>query len=115
MFAGTLNRRIRIERRVSGTDAAGQPIDTWETVVDTWADIKGQTGLGSMKEMQGNLPASVSRYSIRIRYRDGLDAGMRVWELRAGVPFGKPFDIKQQPRMDFARRGWTDLVCEVVG
>lgn len=108
MKAGQLNRRIRIEQRVSGTDEAGQPLDTWELVAEVWADIRGQTGLGSMKEMQGDLPAPVSRYSIRIRFREGLDAGMRV------VYAGQVFEVKQAPRMDYAKREWTDLVCEVV-
>lgn len=106
MKAGTLNRRIRIERRVAGSDAAGQPIDTWELVAEVWANVKGQTGLGAVKDMQGDIAVSISRYSMRIRFREGLDAGMRV------IYAGQTFDVKQV-RMDFERREWTDLVCEV--
>lgn len=106
LAAGKLNRRITIERRVSGEDAAGQPIEGWEPVATVWADIRTPTGLGAVRDMQGDIAASITRYSIRIRYREGLDAGMRV------LAQGEVFDIKQV-RMDYAGRVWTDLVCEV--
>ena len=104
--AGKLNRRITIERRVAGEDAAGQPIEGWEPVATVWADIRTPTGLGAVRDMQGDIAASLTRYSIRIRFREGLDTGMRV------VTQGQVFDVKQV-RMDYAERIWTDLVCEV--
>lgn len=108
LAAGTLNRRISIQRRVSGTDDAGQPLPGWESVVDVWAHVRGQTGMGTITGLQDNVAASIERYSIRIRYREGLDAGMRV------VYGAQIFDIRQI-RMDFERREWTDLVCELGG
>ena len=41
MKAGTLNRRVTIQRRVPGQDEAGQPIDTWEDMATVWANIAG--------------------------------------------------------------------------
>jgi SPP1 family predicted phage head-tail adaptor len=39
MRAGTLNRKISIERRTDTRDAAGQPIPTWSRIgVTRWAD-----------------------------------------------------------------------------
>lgn len=105
--AGDLRRRVRIERRGTGTDAIGQPLDTWEEVATVWADIRGQTGMGTITRQQEGIPASVERYSIRIRYRDGITAGMRV------VYGAHVFDIRQV-RMDFEGREYTDLVCELV-
>ncbi len=107
MRAGPLNRRVRIEARQSGVDEAGQPIETWATVAEVWASIRGQTGMGAMRESQGNVLSGVSRYSIRIRFRDGLDAGMRV------VCGSQAFEIRHV-QLDFERREWADLVCEVV-
>ncbi len=108
LTAGDLNCKITIQRRTTGVDEIGQPLDTWEDVVSVWADIRTTTGMGTITRMQENVPASVERYSIRIRYREGLNAGMRV------VAAGQYFDIRQI-RMDFAGRVWTDLICEVGG
>lgn len=107
MRAGLLNRRIRIERRV-GEDEAGQPLDNWEPVADVWANIRGQTGMGTITRPQDNVPASIERYSVRIRFREGLDMGMRV------VCGAQIMDIRQI-RMDLEGREWTDLVCEMGG
>lgn len=106
--AGDLNRQITIQRRQSGTDAAGQPLDGWEDVATVPANIKGATGMGTITRMQENVPASIERYSIRIRYREGITSAMRV------VHGAQVFDIRQI-RMDFERRVWTDLICELGG
>jgi SPP1 family predicted phage head-tail adaptor len=111
--ASELNRRIRIERQ-QGRDEAGQPQDAWVPVVTVWANIKGPTGLGAITRNQDNVAASIDAYSVRIRFREGLDVGMRVVILKNGLPTGKPLDIRQV-RMDYAGRDWTDLVCEQGG
>ena len=110
MDPGALNRRITIQKRTPGRDAAGQPLRTWEPVVEVWADVRGSTGMASIRQsgMQENVAASINSYSFRIRYRAGIDAGMRV------LLDGEPFDIKQV-RMDHAGKVWTDLVCEQGG
>lgn len=108
--AGSLNRRISIQARQFGTDQGGQPLDGWDVVANVWARVLGATGMASIRlsGLQDNVAASINAYSFRIRYREGLDAGMRV------VFNGVVFDIKQV-RMDFERREWTDLVCEQGG
>lgn len=105
MKAGTLNRRITIQRRATGTDAAGQPLQTWADVATVWANILGNTGMASIRHA-GEVSAAIKRYSIRIRFREGLDEGMRV------VYAGQNFDIKEV-RMDYPGREWTDLVVEL--
>ncbi len=104
--AGTLNRRITIQKRDTGRDAAGQPVDTWSDYVTVWANIKAPTGMGAIRDMQGDLSASIARYSIRIRYRTDLDASMRV------VYGSQVFDIKGV-LPDHADHEYTDLVCEI--
>lgn len=105
LAAGKLNRQIIIQRRDSGQDAAGQPVTGWTNVATPRANIAGDTGLRTIRA-SGDLPAPIKRYSFRIRYREGLDEGMRV------VYGGQNFDIKTV-RMDFAGKEWTDLVCEL--
>lgn len=106
LAAGNLNRRITIQRRQTGEDAAGQPLDGWEDVVQVWANVKGQTGLGTIASAQQGVSAPLNAYSFRIRYRPTIDESMRV------VYQGTPYDI-QQARHDLDRREWTDLVCKV--
>lgn len=108
MKAGDLNRSITIQAKQSGVDAAGQPINTWTDVATVWANIKGETGMASIRKTlpRDGVSMSLDAYSFRIRFMDGITAGMRV------LYQGAAFDILQV-RMDYADRVWTDLVCEV--
>lgn len=103
--SGKLTARITVQARESGQDEAGQPVLTWTDVMSVWAQPAGDTGLGTIKS-SGDLAVPIKRYSFRIRFREGIDEGMRV------VYGGENYDIKAV-RMDFARREWTDLVCEL--
>lgn len=104
MKVGALRNRINIERRTSSQDALGQPVETWALVAAVWADIRHVSGLETIK---ASADTSTVRASIRIRYRTGLDAGMRVthgattYDIKAVLP-------------DEARREYVDLICEVV-
>lgn len=104
MDAGTLNRKISIQRPSTTVDAIGQPVQGWTEVASVWADIRHQTGMEATK---ADAPVSTVRASVRIRYRTGLDAGMRVvhgdtvYSIKAVLP-------------DAQYRAHVDLVCEVV-
>ena len=66
-----------------------------------WADMRFRTGLESIKA-EGEV--SMARVSIRIRYRTGLTAGMRVlhnsvaYDIEAVLP-------------DLAEKVYCDLAC----
>lgn len=107
MKAGDLNRRVTIQARIAGADAAGQPLDAWGDVATVWANVRGETGMGTIRN-SGDIPTPIKKYSFRIRFRDGLGEGMRV------IYSGQAYDV-QAVRMDFAGREWTDLVCEIAG
>lgn len=104
MRAGTLRNKVVIQAQSSGQDDWGQPIDTWAPVATVWADIRHQSGLETIK---ADSPASVVKASVRIRYRTGLNAGMRVvhgattYNILAIMP-------------DEAKKQYLDLACEVV-
>ncbi|HWU68670.1 MAG TPA: phage head closure protein [Stenotrophobium sp.] len=104
---GTLNRKITIQSLQSGQDAAGQPINTWADVATVWANVKGETGMASIRKTlpRDGVAMSLDAYSFRIRFRADITAGMRV------LYQGTAFDILQV-RMDYSGRVWTDLVCE---
>jgi SPP1 family predicted phage head-tail adaptor len=99
--AADLNQRVNIEQRTSSQDELGQPIESWVLVAAVWASVKHQSGLSAIK---GDADVSTVKASIRIRYRTGIDAGMRVvcgsdiYDIRAILP----------NRVE----GFSDLVCE---
>lgn len=103
MKAGALRNLVTIQTRNAGTDAAGQPVTTWTTLLTAYADVRGSTGLGAIRGSR-EVGTEVDAYSFRIRYREGLDSGLRV------VFNGRTFDVIEV-RMDYAGREWTDLVC----
>jgi SPP1 family predicted phage head-tail adaptor len=106
MEAGKLNRKILIQSRKTTVDSSGQPSDEWTDVCTPWANIKSQTGSATIKKstFAENVESSINSFSFRIRFRKGLDAGMRI------VYDGMHFDIKQViPDLD--TRECLYLVC----
>lgn len=104
MQAGLLNRRVTLQAPGTTQDELGQPIPGWTDVATLWADIRMKSGLESIK---AGAPVSVVQASIRVRYRAGITAGMRVvlnlqaFNIVAVLP-------------DVGGREYVDLVCEVV-
>lgn len=104
MQAGRLNRRCVLQTPGTAQDELGQPIPGWTDVATVWADIRMKSGLEAIK---AGAPVSVVQASVRIRYRSGVNAGMRlVHNLQA-------YEILAvQP--DVGGREYVDLVCQVV-
>lgn len=104
MNIGQLNRRVTIERwdETAGVDAFRQPVAAWVPVTGAWASMRVPSGLETIR---GGAETSVVKVSIRIRFRAGLTAAMRV------VYQGKPYKITAVLE-DRARREYVDLVCE---
>lgn len=104
MQAGRLNRRVTLQSPSQSVDELGQPIPGWTDVAVVWADIRMKSGLESIK---AGAPVSVVQASIRVRYRAGITAGMRLthnlqaFNIVAVLP-------------DVGGREYVDLVCEVV-
>ena len=104
MQAGRLNSRCTLQAPGTATDEIGQPIPGWTDVATLWADIRMKSGLESIK---AGAPVSTVQASIRIRYRAGINAGMRV--MVDAVPYEV---LAVQP--DVGGREYVDLVAEVV-
>ncbi len=105
MKAGTLRQRIKIQQRVTGQDSVGQPVEAWGDVAAVWGDIRNQRGLESVRA--GELTSTV-KASIRVRYRAGITAAMRVlhgatvYQILSVLPDG-------------SSKEYMDLVCEAHG
>ena len=102
MHAQQLRNVAAIEQRGSGYDEAGQPVTTWTTFATVRADVRHQSGTETIK---ADAVASVVKASVRVRWLEGVKAGMRakvggsVYEIRAVLP-------------DVAGRRFVDLACE---
>jgi SPP1 family predicted phage head-tail adaptor len=104
LIIGRLNRRITLQQRTATQDALGQPLDTWSDVATLWADIRHPSGIETVKSA---ADVSIVKASIRIRYRNDLDADMRVVH-------GADVYTIQAVLPDDARREYVDLICEQV-
>lgn len=111
--AGRKNRRIRIVRPSGAVDALNQPLGTVTVVRETWAEPRGLSGLGAIREQNGGLPIPITRYSFRVSYRAGIDvtSEMKLIELVNGVE-GNRFNITGT-LVDMSNREWVDIVCEL--
>ncbi len=103
MKAGTLNRRITIQKLGEGRDEYNEPIPgVWVDVATVWASVAHKSGLETVKS---DADVSIVSASIRIRYRESITAGMRVlygrtvYDIRAVLP-------------DASGKVYTDLVCQ---
>lgn len=104
MQAGLLNRRVTLQQPGTAEDELGQPIPGWTDVATLWGDVRLRSGLESVK---AGAVVSTVQASVRIRYRTGINAGMRV--LVDSVPYEV---LAVQP--DVGGREYVDLVCQVV-
>ena len=83
MIAGHLNTRVRIEQKSITQDAVyGTELVTWTTVATVWAAVQDELPSKSEAVKQGLAVAS-QRARIRMRYRTGIDASMRIVIIRA--------------------------------
>lgn len=108
-----LRTPIVIEAREAGEDDLGQPNGEWVQFCSTRADIRQPTGLGLVgaERVAGGAEVSTTAYSMRIRWRAGLTAAMRVRATFGGQEM--VFEIRQVV-LDLGRRKYVDLVCEAV-
>ena len=85
--AQNLNRRVTIQRNDFTRDSWGQATPVWVDVATVWAHILFPTGrsLANRELVAGGAEVSSSIASVRIRWRTGIDAKMRL--LIGGVPY----------------------------
>lgn len=100
--AGELNRRINLQSQTTTTDTEGRWSGSWVTVFRPWAKIATDSG---SEIQEGDQEQTVLRHTVRIRYRPGVTAAMRV-------TYGaRVFDILSVIDPD-QRHEWLDLSCQ---
>ena len=79
MRAGKLRERVTIQQKTLVSDGMGGQSETWATLATVWAAVKPNIA-GAREAMTGAAGQVQARtvYEVRIRYRDDIDAKMRV-------------------------------------
>lgn len=105
LAAGTLNRQVTLQRAVPAGDGQGGTTRTWTDVAATWAAISARGG----KEFQtAKQTRATLTDEVRIRYRTGITADMRV------VYGTRVLSIAQPPIDVDARHEQLLLLCEEI-
>lgn len=74
--AGTLNRRVSLQRLVASQDQTTEAqVQTWVEVAKVWANVRYLNGVETVKAA---APVSIAKASIRIRFRDDIEDSWRV-------------------------------------
>lgn len=104
MRAGNLDRVIAIQRRSTGLDLYGTPIDVWTTFATMRAQ-KLENAIDDREGARGDTTETV--ITFRIRWLDGVTLDNRV------TYEGQPFKITRIK--EIGRRVGLDIICERVG
>lgn len=104
MEAGKLRDRIKILAQTKAKTQSGQEVETWAVFAQVWADVQQ---IGGREQLRAGRELAPSEYSIRIRYRDGITASMRI-ELKSGKRLS--IDVPQSDR----HKGWITLTATEV-
>ena len=100
--AGDLNQRITLQERVKTTNTRGEVVYEWSTVMLVWAQANPLRGREFFEAAQTQSEITTR---FRIRYREGIDATMRIiWK-------GEYYAIKAPPIEVNGQREWIDLMC----
>lgn len=106
IIAGSFPHQIHIQRKTGSKDGWDTPVpEAWENITakPIWANVKYLSGTESIK---ADASVSVVRASVRIRWRAGVTAGMRV------VHGADTLDI--EAILPGTGRQHVDLVCKRV-
>ncbi len=111
MRAGRLRHRVRIQRAVDVVTDSGAVETQYSDLFTTWAEVLPLTPreLYAARQVQAEITAKV-----RLRYRPGLDARIRVvWQREAGSPSVlEVFDVEGPPIEVEGRRRELWLMCK---
>ncbi|MDQ7790142.1 MAG: phage head closure protein [Clostridia bacterium] len=85
---GDLTRKVRIQRKaVTGKDALNADIIDWVDVATVWAEVIDLSGREFFASQQFNAETTTR---VRIWYRPGIDATMRVLDGSRILPLVSP-------------------------
>lgn len=107
MPAGSMDTRIRFERRVGTQDPRlGAYVYTWDEVATVWADVQDMVPSRAERIADG-IAIQARPARVRIRWREGITSDLRV------IIGSDTYRIVGGPA-ELGRRERLELVCEVM-
>lgn len=104
MRAGNLDRIIELQRRGTGIDLYGTPIETWTT----FATMRAQKLANAIDDREGARGNTTdTSITLRMRWLDGVTLENRI------TYEGAQYTLRQIK--EIGRRVGLDIVCERVG
>lgn len=96
--AGRLNRLVTLQQKATGSPAqfaTGELDEVWVDVAQVWASVEPLVGREFYEAQQ--IQSSVTA-KIRIRWRPGVDAGMRIVHQGKIYNLAHPADVRAANR-----------------
>lgn len=97
MRAGRLRDRLTLQAYVETKDAIGGTVQEWQDVRKVWAEVRGVSGRNFMS---ASAEQAEITSEILMRYRPGIEAGMRlvrgtdVYTIVAPLPDAKRTELR---------------------
>lgn len=106
MQAGTLTKRITLQKPGNAVDDYGQPVPgSFDDVVTVWAQIRPT---GSNERLAAAQMQSGQTHVVTVRYSAALAAATGAWRIVFGA---RAFGIVGLPRCPDERREWLIFDC----
>lgn len=105
MQSGDLKHRIELQLPTKVPDGLGGQTVTWSTVHTVYASIWPLKGT---EALEGGRDVAVVTHRVRIRFRRGVKASMRIKDLFSGRYFSivtAPIDLGDQHQ-------WLEMMCK---
>lgn len=102
---GRLRHRVRIEQPVRSEEEGGAATITWQTLATVWASLDAVRGT---EAAFAHKPTARATYNATMRYRDDVDATMRI------IAGNRTFEIISAADVD-GRHQWLTCLCELQG
>ena len=109
MRIGKSDRRITVERYTTSTNAYGERVQTWSTLLTVWAELM-KTGEGMTERISTNQDMPIQRVRFKIRSSSdsrGIKADDRV------LYDGNYYNI--QGIEEVGRQDQLVLLCQITG
>lgn len=103
--AGWLRHRVTIQKLAGTQNSYGEKVKTWQDVATVWASVEPLRG---REYIEAAAKKAEVTHRVRIRYRSGINAGMRV------IYGSRVFEIVSPPIDVLEKHREIELMCKEI-
>lgn len=104
MRAGRLDQRVTIQSATVSVDSVGEPVHSWATFAEVWAEVLPMTGREYLRAQSLNVAETIR---ITVRYLAGVNETMRVLHGSRTYHIRSVIDVE-------SRQKTLELMCEAI-